>query len=80
MSFSVPIFSVIMLVMILMMVGSGGNVSDLVVARNWCMARIRDLARNEEFSEIAVIHIYFTFLKKNIVICGGGGPAGKISR
>ena len=40
----------------------------------------RDLARNEEFSEIAVIHIFFTVLKNKTVICGGGGSAGKISR
>ena len=39
----------------------------------------RDLARNEEFSEIAVINIFFTVLKKKTVICGGG-LAGKISR
>ena len=39
----------------------------------------RDLARNEEFSEITVINILFTVLKKTTVICGGG-PAGKISR
>ena len=33
---------------------------------------LRDLARNEEFSEIAVINIFFTVLKKKPVICGGG--------
>ena len=37
-----------------------------------------DLARNEEFSEIAVIHI-FLVLKKTSYLWGGG-PAGKISR
>ena len=42
----------------------------------------RDLARNEEFSEIAVINIFFTVLKTKIQLSvgGGGGPAGKISR
>ena len=41
----------------------------------------RDLARNEEFSEIAVINIFFTVLKKKPQLSvGGGGPAGKISR
>ena len=53
--------------------------SDLVVARNCCMARIRDLARNEEFSEIAVIIFFFTVLKKP-QLSVGGGPVGKISR
>ena len=43
--------------------------------------RFRDLARNEEFSEIAVINIFFTVLKtKTQLSVGGGGPAGKISR
>ena len=40
----------------------------------------RDLARNEEFSEIAVIHIFFTVLKTKTQLSVGGGPAGKISR
>ena len=41
----------------------------------------RDLARNEEFSEIAVIHIFFTVLKNKIQLSvGGGGSAGKMSR
>ena len=41
----------------------------------------RDLARNEEFSEIAVISIFFTVLKtKTQLSVGGGGPARKISR
>ena len=41
----------------------------------------RDLARNEEFSEIAVINIFFTVLKtKTQLSVGGGGPAGEISR
>ena len=41
----------------------------------------RDLARNEEFSEIAVINIFFTVLKnKTQLSVGGGGSAGKISR
>ena len=41
---------------------------------------IRDLARNEEFSEIAVINIFFTVLKKT-VICGGScGENFEISR
>ena len=39
----------------------------------------RDLARNEEFSEIAVINIFFTVLQKNPQL-SVGGPAGKISR
>ena len=39
----------------------------------------RDLARNEEFSEITVINILFTVLKKNHSYLWGG-PAGKISR
>ena len=34
----------------------------------------RDLARNEEFSEIAVINIFFTVLKiKTQLSVGGGG-------
>ena len=32
----------------------------------------RDLARNEEFSEIAVINIFLQFSTKKPVICGGG--------
>ena len=41
----------------------------------------RDLARNEEFSEIAVINIFFTVLKtKTQLSVGGGGPGGEISR
>ena len=42
----------------------------------------RDLARNEEFSEIAVINIFFTVLKTKtqLSVGGEGGPAGKISR
>ena len=39
----------------------------------------RDLARNEEFSEIAVINIFLVLKKKNSYLWGGG-PAGKISR
>ena len=31
------------------------------------------IARNEEFSEIAVINIFLQFSKKKTVICGGGG-------
>ena len=43
--------------------------------------RARDLARNEEFSEIAVINIFFTVLKtKTQLSVGGGGTVGKISR
>ena len=43
--------------------------------------RGRDLARNEEFSEIAVINIFFTVLKTKIQLSvGGGGHAGEISR
>ena len=35
---------------------------------------IRDLARNEEFSEIAVIHIFLQFSKiKHSYLWGGGG-------
>ena len=30
------------------------------------------IARNEEFSEIAVINIFLQFSKKKTVICGGG--------
>ena len=42
---------------------------------------VRDLARNEEFSEIAVIHIFLQFSKiKHSYLWGGGGSAGKISR
>ena len=42
---------------------------------------LRDLARNEEFSEIAVIHIFLQFSKqKHSYLLGGGGPAGKILR
>ena len=37
-----------------------------------------DLARNKEFSEIAVINIFFTVLKKK-QLSVGGGPAGKMS-
>ena len=37
----------------------------------------RDLARNEEFSEIAVINIFLQFSKKKTVICGGGVLRGK---
>ena len=37
------------------------------------------LARNEEFSEIAVINIFFTVLKKKPQL-SVGGPAGEISR
>ena len=38
------------------------------------------IARNEEFSEIAVINIFLQFSKKTQLSVGGGGPAGKISR
>ena len=38
------------------------------------------LARNEEFSKIAVINIIFTVLKKKTQLSvGGGGSAGKFS-
>ena len=38
----------------------------------------RDLARNEEFSEIAVINIFFTVLKtKTQLFVGGGVLRGK---
>ena len=40
-------------------------------------AGIRDLARNEEFSEIAVINIFFSSQNKNTVICWGGVMRGK---
>ena len=33
----------------------------------------RDLARNEEFSEIAVINIFFTVLKNKTQLSVGGG-------
>ena len=53
--------------------------SDNLIALT--MSRCRVLARNEEFSEIAVINIYFySSQQKKTVICGGEGPAGKISR
>ena len=39
---------------------------------------LRDLARNEEFSEIAVINIFFTVLKtKTQLSVGGGGSCGE---
>ena len=44
------------------------------------VALIRDLVRNEEFSEIAVINIFLQFSKKKKQLSVGGGPAGKISR
>ena len=37
----------------------------------------RDLARNEEFSEIAVIHIFFTVLKNKTQLSVGGGFCGE---
>ena len=39
----------------------------------------RDLARNEEFSEIAVINIFFTVLKTKtqLSVGGGGGSCGE---
>ena len=37
----------------------------------------RDLARNEEFSEIAVINIFFTVLKKKPSYLWGGVLRGK---
>ena len=37
----------------------------------------RDLARNEEFSEIAVINIFFTVLKTKIQLSVGGGSCGE---
>ena len=38
----------------------------------------RDLARNEEFSEIAVINIFFTVLKKKKQLSvWGGGSCGE---
>ena len=38
----------------------------------------RDLARNEEFSEIAVIHIFLQFSKqKHSYLLGGGGSCGE---
>ena len=43
-----------------------------VVAGASMIRAIRDLARNEEFSEIAVINIFFTVLKKNQLSVGGG--------
>ena len=36
----------------------------------------RDLARNEEFSEIAVINIFFTVLKNKTQLSVGGGGGG----
>ena len=37
----------------------------------------RDLARNEEFSEIAVINIFFTVLKTKTQLSVGGGSCGE---
>ena len=52
--------------------------------RRSCYSRLsawlhtRDLARNEEFSEIAVINIFFTVLKtKTQLSVGGGGSCGE---
>ena len=42
--------------------------------------KYEDLARNEEFSEIAVIHIFLQFSKQKHSYLWGGGPAGTISR
>ena len=42
-----------------------------------CICVHRDLARNEEFSEIAVINIFFTVLKKNHSYLWGGVLRGK---
>ena len=45
---------------------------------NYIRLRVRDLARNEEFSEIAVINIFFTVLKTKIQLSvGGGGSCGE---
>ena len=41
------------------------------------MRPLRDLARNEEFSEIAVINIFFTVLKTKTQLCWGGSCWGK---
>ena len=38
---------------------------------------LRDLARNEEFSEIAVINIFFTVLKTKTQLSVGGGSCGE---
>ena len=38
-----------------------------------CSLPRRDLARNEEFSEIAVINIFFTVLKTKTQLSVGGG-------
>ena len=37
----------------------------------------RDLARNEEFSEIAVINIFFTVLKTKTQLSVGGGEGSR---
>ena len=44
------------------------------------MHGISVLARNEEFSKIAVINFFFTVLKKKIQLSVGGDSAGEISR
>ena len=44
---------------------------------SWAIILFRDLARNEEFSEIAVINIFYSSQNKNTVMLGGGGPAGE---
>ena len=40
----------------------------------------RDLARNEEFSEIAVINIFFTVLTTKTQLSVGGGGGGGVLR
>ena len=54
----------------------GDDCIRCTVCKRWAR---RDLARNEEFSEIAVINIFFTVLKTKtqLYVGGGGGPAGK---
>ena len=49
---------------------------NLLVSSSLCS---RDLARNEEFSEIAVIHIFFTVLKNKtqLSVGGRGGVCGE---
>ena len=51
---------------------------SLIIEIAFMMATHRDLARNEEFSEIAVINIFFTVLKtKTQLSVGGGGSCGE---
>ena len=55
----------------------GTNLSDRLQPNAWTLrplsTHFRDLARNEELSEIAVIHIFFTVLKNKTQLSVGGG-------